>query len=103
MPAELAGKAEIVSGDPRSIVAALRERGFANLYVDGGRTIQGFLEADLIDELDHHHGLDPAGGRRPAVRHDRAHAGVQAREHGGAVADLIQEPLRARPARRDAG
>ena len=51
VPADLAGKAEIVSGDPRSIVAALRERGFEKLYVDGGRTIQGFLEADLIDEL----------------------------------------------------
>jgi dihydrofolate reductase len=51
VPADLAGKAEIVRGDPRSIVAALRERGFSNLYVDGGRTIQGFLEADLIDEL----------------------------------------------------
>lgn len=50
-PADLAGKAEVVSGDPRSIVAALRERGHAHLYVDGGRTIQGFLEADLIDEL----------------------------------------------------
>ncbi len=51
MPADLSGKAEIVSGDPRSIVAALRERGFENLYVDGGRTIQSLLDADLIDEL----------------------------------------------------
>ena len=51
VPTELAGKAEILRGDPRSIVAALRERGFANLYVDGGRTVQGFLAADLIDEL----------------------------------------------------
>ena len=51
VPTDLAGKAEIVSGDPRSIVAALRERGFEKLYVDGGRTIRGFLEADLIDEL----------------------------------------------------
>lgn len=51
VPADLSGKAEIVRGDPRSIVAALRERGLENLYVDGGRTIQGFLEADLVDEL----------------------------------------------------
>jgi len=48
---DLAGKAEAVSGDPRSIVAALRERGYDNLYTDGGRTVQSFLEADLIDEL----------------------------------------------------
>jgi len=51
LPADLAGKAEIVTGDPRSIVVALRARGHEDLYVDGGRTIQGFLAADLIDEL----------------------------------------------------
>jgi dihydrofolate reductase len=50
-PADLAGKMEVVRGDPRSLVAALRERGFEDLYVDGGRTIRGFLAADLIDEL----------------------------------------------------
>lgn len=50
-PAHLAGKAEIMAGDPRSVVAALRDRGYQSLYVDGGRTIQGFLDADLIDEL----------------------------------------------------
>ena len=46
VPADLADKVEIVSGDPRSVVAALHERGFDDLYVDGGRTIQGFLAAD---------------------------------------------------------
>ena len=51
VPADFADKAEILRGDPRSIVAALRERGLDDLYVDGGRTIQGFLAADLIDEL----------------------------------------------------
>ena len=51
VPVVLSGRAELVRGDPRSIVAALRERGFENLYVDGGRTIQRFLEEDLIDEL----------------------------------------------------
>ena len=38
-------------GDPRSIVAILRKRGYDTLYVDGGRTIEGSLEADLIDVL----------------------------------------------------
>ena len=33
------------------MVRILGARGFHNLYVDGGRTIQGFLEADLIDEM----------------------------------------------------
>jgi len=51
VPADLAGRAEVVAGDPRDLVAALRGRGHESLYVDGGRTVQGFLKADLIDEL----------------------------------------------------
>jgi dihydrofolate reductase len=51
VPAAVADKAEVVRGDPHSIVAALRKRGYVNLYVDGGRTVQSFLDADLIDEL----------------------------------------------------
>jgi dihydrofolate reductase len=50
-PAHLAGKTEIMAGDPHSVVATLRGRGYQSLYIDGGRTIQGFLAADLIDEL----------------------------------------------------
>lgn len=30
---------------------ALNIRDFNNLYIDGGKTIQSFLQADLIDEL----------------------------------------------------
>ncbi len=51
IPAALADKAEIVRGTPADIVADLRRRGFENLYVDGGMTIQEFLKADLIDEM----------------------------------------------------
>jgi dihydrofolate reductase len=29
----------------------LNERGYKNLYIDGGRTIQSFLKEDLIDEM----------------------------------------------------
>ena len=29
----------------------LKERGYENLYIDGGITIQNFLRQDLIDEL----------------------------------------------------
>lgn len=51
IPAHLTGKAELASGDVRSLVERLRRRGYENLYVDGGLTIQSFLAADMIDEL----------------------------------------------------
>ena len=51
VPEELKGKAERISGTPGEIVASMKTRGYENLYVDGGFTIQGFLEADLIDEM----------------------------------------------------
>lgn len=51
LPGRLAGKAELLSGRPEEICEALNRRGFGNLYVDGGRTIQAFLEADLVDEM----------------------------------------------------
>lgn len=44
-------KAEIVSGKLEIIIDSLRKKGFENLYIDGGRTIQSFLQQNLIDEL----------------------------------------------------
>lgn len=40
-----------MSGEPREIVTHLNEKGYNHLYVDGGKTIQGFLNAGLIDEI----------------------------------------------------
>lgn len=51
LPETVAEKAEIVNGDLRAVVDRLHARGYRNLYVDGGRVIQGFLEEDLIDEM----------------------------------------------------
>ena len=51
LPGNTDGKAELIRGEPIEVMHVLGARGFHNLYVDGGRTIQGFLEADLIDEL----------------------------------------------------
>jgi dihydrofolate reductase len=51
LPGNVAGKAEIILGDPRDLVKQLNERGYRNLYIDGGRTIQCFLQEDLIDEM----------------------------------------------------
>ncbi|MGE3609566.1 MAG: dihydrofolate reductase family protein [Bacteriovoracaceae bacterium] len=47
----LKDKVEIVSGDIKKIVQNLNDRGFKNLYIDGGQTIQSFLKENLIDEL----------------------------------------------------
>jgi len=51
VPNELENKVEIVNENPKTLVDQLKERGHQNLYIDGGITIQGFLEEDLIDEL----------------------------------------------------
>lgn len=40
-----------MSGKPQEIVEELAEKGYHNLYVDGGKTIQGFLNAGLIDDM----------------------------------------------------
>ena len=48
---ELKGKVEIVSGELKSILMKLNERGIKNIYIDGGKTITNFLKEDLIDEL----------------------------------------------------
>ena len=51
IPTYLQGKVEVMSLDPIALVAQLAERGMKHLYIDGGQTIQAFLEAGLIDEL----------------------------------------------------
>lgn len=51
IPDPLKDKAELINGDPAEIVRQLNERGFQNLYIDGGKTIQGFMREGLIDEL----------------------------------------------------
>ena len=42
---------ETMSGTPREIVTLLAERGHAHLYIDGGVTVQRFLEAGLIQRV----------------------------------------------------
>ena len=51
IPDELAACVEVMSGSPADIVARLRKRGAQHLYVDGGKTIQTFLDAGLIQRL----------------------------------------------------
>lgn len=51
LPDGYRGKATLVKGTPETVVETLNKQGFRNLYIDGGKTIQGFLQRDLIDEL----------------------------------------------------
>lgn len=51
VPEELIGKIEFFSGTIREVTEYCHISGFNNLYIDGGRVIQSFLEEDLIDEL----------------------------------------------------
>ncbi|MGD1805031.1 dihydrofolate reductase family protein [Dapis sp. BLCC M126] len=51
LPEEIFGKAEIVSGEIKRLIIQLNQKGYQNLYIDGGRVIQSFLQEDLIDEM----------------------------------------------------
>ena len=42
---------DLMLGTPQEIVARLADRGLKHLYIDGGITIQRFLEAGLIQRL----------------------------------------------------
>jgi dihydrofolate reductase len=41
----------LIKGELKAIVEDLNGKGFNNLYIDGGITIQHFLKEDLIDEM----------------------------------------------------
>jgi len=51
LPSKYEGKAEIVNGSLKEILNTIHKKGYYNLYIDGGKTIQSFLKEDLIDEL----------------------------------------------------
>ncbi len=51
LPERLEGKATLLSMMPKKILTHLSDKGFASLYVDGGKVIQAFLRDDCIDEL----------------------------------------------------
>src|SRR5574344_856464 len=51
IPINLSDRIDIVNGKLKDIVENLRNKGFENLYIDGGTTIQSFLKEDLIDEM----------------------------------------------------
>lgn len=51
VPDKYQDKAEIVKGHLNEILDSMKSKGFYNLYIDGGKTIQSFLKLNLIDEL----------------------------------------------------
>lgn len=51
IPDDLLSTVESKSCTPAELVQELAEQGLQHLYIDGGKTIQGFLNAGLIQEL----------------------------------------------------
>jgi len=51
IPPHLVDSVEWLSLPPQRLVERLAAQGATHLYVDGGKTVQGFLNAGLIDEL----------------------------------------------------
>ena len=51
VPENLKEKATVLSLEPSDILKHLSDKGFKAAYIDGGKLIQSFLAADLIDDL----------------------------------------------------
>jgi dihydrofolate reductase len=51
LPDPLKEKVILLSMKPAAVLAHLSNKGFSNIYIDGGNVIQSFLKEDLIDEL----------------------------------------------------
>ena len=51
IPVTLPRTVESTSGAPAEILARLESQGFRHAYVDGGKTVQGFLAAGLIQRM----------------------------------------------------
>ena len=51
IPAALTGKVELVAGTASEVLKTIHDKGYEQLYIDGGATIRSFLREDLIDEM----------------------------------------------------
>ena len=51
IPETLKDKVVLVKGNLKEVLKEIHKKGFHNLYIDGGKTIQSFLKKDLIDEM----------------------------------------------------
>lgn len=51
IPAGYASYASLLNGKLSELIKELNAKGFNKLYIDGGRTVQSFIDEDLIDEM----------------------------------------------------
>ena len=51
IPDRVSGKATLLSVKPGELLKYLAGEGLSNIYVDGGKVIQGFLQEDFVDEV----------------------------------------------------
>jgi dihydrofolate reductase len=51
VPSKLKGKVFLISGTLKQIISSLRELNHHSIYIDGGKTIQSFLQEDLVHEM----------------------------------------------------
>jgi dihydrofolate reductase len=51
IPEKLKDKAFLIEGSITEVLSEIHGKGYHKLYIDGGKTIQSFLEEDLIDEM----------------------------------------------------
>lgn len=50
-PSGVEGRVEMYSGDILELIAELEKSGFKHAYIDGGQTIQAFINLQLINEI----------------------------------------------------
>ncbi len=50
-PGNLKDRVEMYSGDPGELIEKLESEGHSHAYIDGGKTIQSFLDLQLIHEM----------------------------------------------------
>ena len=51
VPSELEEKVHLLAGPLPDVLAKIHANGHTRLYLDGGKTVQGFLRKGLVDEL----------------------------------------------------
>ena len=51
IPTELDGKVEITRLGPKELMDSLNSKGWTRAYVDGGRIVQSFIRAGLVDDM----------------------------------------------------
>lgn len=51
IPESHKGKASLIKGSLTEVLGQIHKKGYSRLYIDGGVTIQRFLQEDFIDEM----------------------------------------------------